>query len=106
MSRVVFYPLAQPAHMHIHRARVAGVVVAPDVLQEAVARQHQALVADQVDQEVEETRWQLDLPLATPHLVAIHINAQITGNQHPSLWWRFLGWLARRVGRRLLATAQ
>src|SRR5262249_10660029 len=95
MSWVILDPLAQPAHMYIHRTSVARVVVTPDMLQEAVTSKHQSFVADEIDQQVEQARRQLDLSLAALHLMAIHINAQVTSCQHTPLWWRPLD---RQVG--------
>ena len=40
--------LAQPPHVDVHRARAAGVAIAPDVGEQHVARQHAAAVREQV----------------------------------------------------------
>src|SRR5262245_22112389 len=52
----------------VDRPRVAGEGVAPDPLEQLVARQDEALVVEQLPEEVELLRRQLDLLLADLHL--------------------------------------
>src|SRR6185437_16999960 len=52
---------AELAHVDVDRARVAGERVAPDPLQQLVARQHEAVVVEQLPEQVELLRRQLDL---------------------------------------------
>ena len=52
---------AQLAHVHVDRARVAGEGVAPDALEQLVARQHEAAVVEQLPEQVELLRRELDL---------------------------------------------
>ena len=59
--------LAQPADVHVDRARAAGVLVAPHVGQQQVARQHAAAVLDQILEQQEFLRGQ-------PHLLAVHVD--------------------------------
>ena len=49
--------------MHVDRARVAGEGVAPDALEQLVAREDEAPVVEQLPEEVELLRRQLDLLL-------------------------------------------
>ena len=51
---------AQPADVHVHRPRAAGVVIAPDVGEEQVARQHAPPVLQQVLQQQELLGGELD----------------------------------------------
>src|SRR5664279_348789 len=48
------------AHMHVHRARVARERVAPHPLEQLVAREHEAAVIEQLPEEIELLRRQLD----------------------------------------------
>src|SRR3954452_15925698 len=52
---------AELANVHVDRPRVAGEGVAPDALQQLVARQHQAVVVEQLPEQVELLRRELDL---------------------------------------------
>ena len=69
--------LAQPADVHVDRARAAGVLVAPDVGQQQVARQHAAAVLEQVLQEQELLRGQRDF-LAV-HLDGVPLESMVSG---------------------------
>src|SRR6195952_5280884 len=48
------------AHVHVDRARVARECVPPDALEQLVAREHEAAVIEQLPEEVELLRRQLD----------------------------------------------
>src|SRR5918997_3131807 len=44
---------AQLAHVHVHRARVAGERVSPDALEQLVARQDEPAMVEQLPEQVE-----------------------------------------------------
>src|SRR5436305_4568401 len=67
----------QLAHVDVHRARVAGERVAPDALEQLVARQHEAAVVEQLPEEVELLRRELDLLVADVHLAAAGVDQQV-----------------------------
>src|SRR5215470_7032075 len=54
----------QLPHVDVDRAGVAGERVAPDALEQLVARQHEAAVVEQLPEQVELLRGELDLLLA------------------------------------------
>src|ERR1700690_858925 len=56
-------------------------VVAPDLVEQALARDHDALVAQQVLEQLELALGQLDLALAARDLVRIRVEAEIGGPQ-------------------------
>ncbi len=64
VRRVILDVAAQPVDVDVDRARLAGVVVAPDTLQQLVAREHLARVAQQEREQLE--RLRLDRRSATP----------------------------------------
>src|SRR6185295_18371177 len=68
---------AQLADVHVHRSRVAGEGVAPHALEQLVARQHEALVVEQLPEEVELLRGELDLVLADEHLAAARVDLEV-----------------------------
>ena len=53
MARVGLDLAAQPVHVDVHGAGLAGVVVAPDVLEQLVAREDLAGMAEQEGEQVE-----------------------------------------------------
>src|SRR5439155_7762386 len=56
------------AHMDVHGPGVAGERVAPHALEELVAREDEAAVVEQLPQEIELLRRELDLLVADVHL--------------------------------------
>jgi hypothetical protein len=77
--------------VHVHRARVAGERVAPDALEQLVARQHEALVVEQLPEEVELLGRELDLLLADPHLAPAGVDREVAVRQHLRLELLALG---------------
>src|SRR5438093_2553343 len=67
----------QLAHVHVDGARVAGERVAPDPLEQLVARQHEAAVVEQLPEQVELLRRQLDLLLDDPHLASAGVDREL-----------------------------
>src|SRR5581483_6622819 len=65
------------AHVHVDGARVAGEGVAPDALEELVARQHEPTVVEQLPEEVELLRRELDLPVADAHLAPPRVDVEV-----------------------------
>src|SRR5512140_345723 len=47
ISRILFDLLAQPANVHIHRARIAGIVVTPDLLEQSFTTERRARIANE-----------------------------------------------------------
>ena len=68
---------AQLAHVHVDRARVARERVAPHALEQLVARQHEAAVVEQLPQQVELLRRELDLLVADARLAAPGIEVTV-----------------------------
>src|SRR5207302_10562037 len=59
--------LAQPADVDVDRLALAAEVLAPDLLQQALARLHPARVGEQVGEEVELPRGETHLRLVQRH---------------------------------------
>src|SRR4051812_1361710 len=68
---------AQLADVHVDRARVACEGVAPHALEQLVARQHEAAVIEQLPEEIELLRRELDLFLADAHLAPARVDVQV-----------------------------
>src|SRR6266542_3171178 len=68
---------AQLANVHVDRARVAGERVAPDALEQLVARQHQPAVVEQLPEQVELLRRELHFLVADAYLAATCVDDQI-----------------------------
>ena len=71
--------------MDVDRARVAGERVAPDALEQLVARQHEAAVVEQLPEQVELLRRELDLLAADRRLAAAGVDAQVAVRDHLGL---------------------
>src|SRR5262245_8399369 len=56
-------------------------VVAPDLLEEALARDHDALVAHEVLEELELALRELDLALGAAHLVGVGVQRQVADDE-------------------------
>ena len=67
---------AQPAHVHVDRARAAGVGIAPHVRQQQIARQHAAAMLHQVLQQQEFLGGELDLVAVDLHDMAVDVHRQ------------------------------
>src|SRR5437763_4533154 len=65
------------AHVDVDGARVARECVAPDALEELVAREDEAAVVEQLPEEVELLRRELDLLVAHVHLPPAGVDAQV-----------------------------
>ena len=74
---------AQLADVDVDRARVAGEGVAPDALEQLVARQHEAAVVEQLPEQVELLRRELDLLVADARLAAAGVDAQVAVLRSP-----------------------
>src|SRR5829696_4595727 len=64
-------------HEDLDRVRRRERVVSPDLLEEALARDDDALVADEVLEQLELALGQLDVALAAPHLVGVGVQRQV-----------------------------
>jgi hypothetical protein len=71
--------------VHVDRARVAGEGVAPHALEKLVARQHEAAVVQQLPEQVELLRRELDLLVADVHLAAAGVNDQVAVSELSAL---------------------
>src|SRR5688500_13849817 len=67
MARVGLDLLPKPGDVDVDRARRGHGVVAPDFVEQLVARQRRAAVLDEVAQQLEFTRRQLNLGIISPH---------------------------------------
>ena len=63
--------------MHVHRARIAGERVAPDALEQLIARQHDPAVVQQLPQQVELLRRKPDLLVDHVHLSLSCVDRQV-----------------------------
>ena len=63
--------------MHVDSTRVAGEGVAPDALEQLVAREHEPAVVEQLPEEVELLRRELDLLVADHHLAAAGVDDEV-----------------------------
>src|SRR5438270_6407777 len=79
------------AHVDVDGARVAGEGVAPDALEQLVARQHEAAMVEELPEEVELLRRELDLHLADANLPPTRVDVQVAVSD-----LRALAGLARR----------
>src|SRR5207253_11076825 len=68
---------AELADVHVDRARVAGEGVAPDALEQLIARQDETTVVEQLPQEVELLRCELDLLLRDLDLAAAGVDVEV-----------------------------
>ena len=86
--------LPEPTDVYIHSARIAGIVIAPDFVQELLSGEDLALVLRQENQKVELLAVQVERGAAQGCLVAGQVNLQVTDAEHGDLWpW---GWGHRR----------
>ena len=63
--------------MHVDGARVAGERVAPDALEQLVARQHEPAVVEQLPEQVELLRRELDLLAVDLHLAPAGVDLEL-----------------------------
>ena len=63
--------------MDVHGTRVAGERVAPDALEQLVAGQHEPAMVEQLPEEVELLRRELDLLLADVHLPPAGVDREV-----------------------------
>ena len=68
---------AQLAHVHVDRARVARERVAPDALEQLVAREHEPAMVEQLPEQVELLRRELDLLVADAHLAPAGVDREV-----------------------------
>src|SRR5262249_47538855 len=68
---------AKLAHVDVHGAGVAGERVAPHALEQLVPRQHEPAVVEQLPEEVELLRRELDLVAGHAHLAATGVDDEI-----------------------------
>src|SRR5581483_11992149 len=106
--RVLLDLRAQAAHVHRHRARLAGVRVVPDVRHELLAREHAARMPREVIQQVELARRQLDAPARVLDRARARVDAQVREAQRlaVSLLARARAAQHRRDARGQLARAE
>src|SRR5204862_5880072 len=67
----------QLADVHVDRAGVAREGVAPDPLEQLIAREHEAAVVEQLPKQVELLRRELDLLVADLDLAAAGVDGQV-----------------------------
>src|SRR5919197_4123237 len=82
---------AELAHVHVDGPRVAREGVAPDALQELVAREDESAVVEELPEQVELLGRELDLLVSDPNLAPTRVDQQVAV---PDL--RALAGLARR----------
>ena len=87
--------------MDVDRPRVAGERVAPDPLEQLVAREHEATVVEQLPEQVELLRRELDLRVADPRLAAAGVDDEVAVPDRRAL---ALGAVGRRRRRRIART--
>ena len=63
--------------MDVDRARVAGEGVPPDALEQLVAGEHEPAVVEQLPEQVELLRRELDLVVADAHLAPAGVDRQV-----------------------------
>ena len=78
-------------------------VVAPDLVEQALARDHQALVAHQVLEQLELAVGQLDLARAAPHLAGIGVELEVADAERGGAAWRAPPQQRPDPGQQLLA---
>src|SRR5215218_1237128 len=71
----------QVGHEHLDRVRDRERVVAPDLVEQLLARDHQPLVAHQVLEQLELALRELDRALAAMHLVRVRVEGQVPDAQ-------------------------
>src|SRR6266446_6275004 len=64
--------------MHVDRARIAGKGVTPDPFEQLVARQDEPAMIEQLPEQVELLRRELDLLITDMHLTPARVDVQIT----------------------------
>src|SRR3989442_9996051 len=65
--------LAQLRHVHVHRARQRGGVVVPHGVEQLLAAHHLAAALDEVLEEAQLARRQIEGPAVPPHLATLEI---------------------------------
>src|SRR5262249_61552895 len=70
---------AETAHVDVHGARLAEIVVAPHLAQQLFARQHAALVMDQESEQVELAACERELASAHRGFTAQRVERQFAG---------------------------
>src|SRR5215218_3866394 len=76
---------AELPHVDVHRAGIAGERVPPDALEQLVARQHEAAVVEQLPEQVELLRRELDLLVAHLALAAAGVDREVAMVEHLGL---------------------
>src|SRR6476660_8638499 len=64
-------------HMDVDRARVSREGVTPDALEQLIPRQHETAMVEQLPQEIELLRSQLNLVLADAHFAPARVDFQV-----------------------------
>src|SRR4051812_19887259 len=79
---------SQVGHEDLDRVGDREGVIAPDLVEQLLAADHQPLVAHQVLEQLELALREIDLPVATRDLVRIRVQRQVTHPQrgHPARW--------------------
>src|SRR5918911_4614581 len=67
----------QLADVHVDRARVAGERIAPDPLEQLVARQHEPAVVEQLPEEIELLQRELDLLVPDLDLAPARVDYEV-----------------------------
>src|SRR3954454_8882627 len=94
---------AQVRHEHLDRVRRRERVVAPDLLEEALARDDDPLVAHEVLEQLELALGELDLPLAALDLVRVGVQRQVGDDERRAAPWRPAPQQRAQPGEQLLA---
>src|SRR2546421_2034430 len=76
---------AQLPHVDVHRAGVTGERVAPDALEQLVARQDEPTVVEQLPEEIELLRRELHLRLPHAYLTPPCVDGEVAVAEHLAL---------------------
>lgn len=82
MLRIGFDLAAQPLHVHVDEPCVAGMAIAPDLLQQQFAGERLPRGARECEQQVELQRGERNQSVTAVHRVRVDVDDQVTDAQH------------------------
>src|SRR3954471_6206326 len=94
---------AQVGDEHLDRVRLRERVVAPDLVEQALARDDDPLVAHEVLEQLELALGELDVALAAAHLVGVGVELEVAGHQRGRAARRAAAQQRAQAGEQLLA---
>src|SRR3954454_22589704 len=94
---------AQVGDEDLDGVRLRERVVAPDLVEQALARDDDALVAHQVLEQLELARGELDVALRAAHLVGVGVELEVAGHQRGGAARRAAAQQRAQAGKELLA---